>query len=99
MLSIRRFDRWRNCNPRPAQVFALAKIEGFGVAQLPWHNFDNPVNVDADPEGHVVAADALMVIDELNFRGSYRVPASDAHVAVARYLDVNGDGFVSAPMP
>jgi uncharacterized delta-60 repeat protein len=78
-----------------ALVFGLAKLDGAGVPQRPWHNYNNPLNVDQDPGDNVSPIDALVVINELNAVDSHPVPAPDPHSAPRFYHDVNGDNFVS----
>jgi uncharacterized delta-60 repeat protein len=78
-----------------SRQFALAKIEGFGAPQLPWRNHDNAFNVDGDLGDNVTAADALVIIDALNFHGSHDLPPLDAHRPPAFYLDVDGDNRLS----
>jgi uncharacterized delta-60 repeat protein len=78
-----------------ALAFGLAKLQGYGVAQLPWHNYDNPLNVDQDPGNNISPTDALVVINELLVAGANPVPAPNPHVAPPYYHDVNGDNFVS----
>lgn len=61
------------------------------------HNSDDPLDVNGD--GHVVAGDALDVINFINAGGAVahasRLSATAATEQVS-YYDVNGDGFVTA---
>jgi uncharacterized delta-60 repeat protein len=75
--------------------FGLAKLRGDGVPQLPWHNYDNPLNVDQDPGNNVSPIDALLVINELIASGANPVPSPNPHAPPRFYHDVNADNFVS----
>jgi VCBS repeat-containing protein len=61
----------------------------------PWRNPVRPLDVNAD--GFVSPLDALIIINDLNFRGSRKLPNPPVPPFVPPpYLDTNGDGFVSA---
>ena len=62
----------------------------------PWQNPDNPLDVNRD--GFVVPLDALLVINEINARGSRPLddpPLDEPPFEPPPYLDVNGDRFLS----
>jgi hypothetical protein len=63
---------------------------------FPWQNAANPL--DVDNSGQVVPLDALLVINEINQRGSRPLPPppiSSSPFSPPPYLDVTGDGFLS----
>jgi hypothetical protein len=64
----------------------------FEVTDPLWQNPVNPVDVDAD--GHVVALDALLIINELNETGTRLLQVPTAQI-VPPFLDVDSDGYVS----
>ena len=55
-----------------------------------WHNAVKPLDVTGD--GHIVAADALEIINFINAFGSQKVPFNGGS---GFYYDVNIDGFVA----
>ena len=68
------------------------------VEQLgpPWQNPANPLDVNRD--GLVVPFDALLVINEINERGSRSLPPpplSEAPFSPPPFIDVSGDNFLS----
>jgi VCBS repeat-containing protein len=61
---------------------------------LPWRNPQFFLDVNAD--GFVSPIDALLIINDLNYRGARRLPnPPQAPFEPPPYLDVSGDGFVS----
>ena len=64
----------------------------------PWQNPLNPLDVDDDPEGSVIAFDALLVINELN-EPQYRNPVTGELPAppdpLPAYFDVSGDNMAT----
>lgn len=58
-----------------------------------WHNGSYPPDVNDD--GVVAPLDALMIINDLNTRGSRLLPLEQLP-RVASYLDTNGDGYIAA---
>jgi len=63
---------------------------------FPWQNAANPL--DVDNSGQVVPLDALLVINEINQRGSRPLPPppiSSPPFSPPPFLDVTGDGFLS----
>ncbi|MCA9170504.1 MAG: tandem-95 repeat protein, partial [Planctomycetales bacterium] len=68
------------------------------VAELgqPWQNQNNPLDVNDD--GFVVPFDVLLVINEINLRGSRELeppPITTEPFSPPPFIDVNGDGFLS----
>ena len=67
---------------------------------LPWHNEAKALDVNGGrnnaPDDHVVAGDALAVINYLNAFGSGAVPASAVLGLPFGFLDTDEDNFVTA---
>jgi hypothetical protein len=62
--------------------------------QFPWQNPLNYRDVNAD--GYVSPIDALLIINDLNFRGPRKLPNPPMPpLEPPPYLDASGDGFVS----
>ena len=59
-------------------------------SQLPWRNSDNALDVDNN--GVVVPLDALIVVNELNSAGNYRLPPPVDEQSAPPYYDCSGDG-------
>src|SRR5689334_15201179 len=59
----------------------------------PWRNTVNPL--DADHDGHIVAGDALAVINYVNAFGSLEVASNAAIGQSFGFLDTDGDNHVS----
>jgi hypothetical protein len=67
---------------------------GVIVNQTPWRNPSNPHDVNND--GFVSPIDALLIINDLNFRGPRRLPNPPIPPFVPPpYLDASGDNYVS----
>jgi hypothetical protein len=75
---------------------------------FPWHNFDKPLDVvgsgNITPDDHVVAGDALAIINYINAFGAGAVPVNAAVGEPFGFLDTTnatngstdtGDNFVS----
>lgn len=63
---------------------------------FPWQNQTNPLDVNND--GQVVPLDALLVVNEINQRGSRELPApplTTPPFSPPPFIDVTGDGFLS----
>lgn len=70
----------------------LANID-FGVELAEPVNWQNPLNqYDVDADGEVAPIDVLLIVSDLNRRGSRQLPVVPTPPP---YLDVNGDGHVS----
>ena len=76
-------------------VSNVATVEISVIANpLPWRNPQFFLDVNAD--GFVSPIDALLIINDLNYRGARRLPnPPQAPFEPPPYLDVSGDGFVS----
>jgi hypothetical protein len=61
-------------------------------AQTPWQNPLNRLDVNFD--GIVTPLDVLMVINDLNARGSRMLPAPGGSVVPLPYLDVSGNNVI-----
>ena len=59
----------------------------------PSYNGVRPLNVNDD--GYITPLDALLVINELNANGSYKLALDRARPLAIPFLDVNCDGYVS----
>lgn len=71
---------------------ALTNID-FGVELTEPVSWQNPLNqYDVDGDGEVAPIDVLLIVSDLNRRGSRELPAIPTPPP---YLDVNGDGHVS----
>jgi uncharacterized delta-60 repeat protein len=68
------------------------------VSELAWQNPTNPLNVSNDPAGGIEPLDALIVINALNYTADdgARYLGGRAVDGVSRYLDVNGDDYLTA---
>lgn len=82
-------------NTDTASVMALAKFQGDGVAYVPWHGVDFPLDASRDADHAISPLDALVIINELNERGSHLVPAPQSRNLVRYFLDTSGDNAVS----
>ena len=81
------------------------EVEDYSVVILanPWHNPSSSNDVNAD--GFVTAIDVLIIINDINKNSARALPiprpagenlTSPPLPSFAPYLDVNGDGFISA---
>ncbi|MFO7902363.1 MAG: Ig-like domain-containing protein [Pirellulaceae bacterium] len=59
----------------------------------PWHN--GTAAVDVNDDGYVSSIDALLVINELNTRGSGRLPEERDRPLLPPFLDVSRDAYLS----
>ena len=64
------------------------------VNDRPWHNADEPRDVDRD--GFIIAFDAIQVINWLNSVGPGPLPEPDDNTSPPPFLDVDGDNSASA---
>ena len=71
------------------QSTAIVTIAVAGINH--WQNLSNPIDVDGD--GNVSPLDVLIIINELNSRGTHTLP--DLAQPSRQKLDVNGDSFVA----
>lgn len=62
-------------------------------SQLPWHNAAKPHDVDQD--NSVAPIDALLVLVELNQRGSRRLEAPQGTTPLQYLYDIDGDGVIA----
>lgn len=60
--------------------------------RIPWHNRNNPLDVGRN--NSVEPLDALLIVNDLHFNGSRRLPLTPK-TADRRLIDTNGDGFVA----
>ncbi len=88
------FDVDWNDLQQPANYDALREllIDAAMTSQRPWHNADNPLDVN-DNDG-VEPLDALTIINNLNAEGPHQLPPPQAGDPPMRYYDCNGDGEV-----
>ncbi|MCC6511062.1 MAG: hypothetical protein IT423_18315 [Pirellulaceae bacterium] len=81
-------DTVGNLETFPVQPDAVTTVNIF-----PWQNMWNPT--DTNDDSHVSPIDALLVINELNTRGSHILPPGQDPDALLPYFDVSADGYVS----
>ncbi|MHB9068390.1 MAG: RHS repeat-associated core domain-containing protein [Pirellulaceae bacterium] len=62
---------------------------------FPWHNGSTPLDVNDDGYRAITPNDALLIINELNLNGSYRLPTERPRPLTKPFLDVTRDGKVS----
>jgi len=88
------FDVDWNDLRQPANYGALREllIDAAMTSQRPWHNADNPL--DVNDNGGVEPLDALIIINKLNVEGPHKLPPPQAGDPPMRYYDCNGDGEV-----
>ena len=71
----------------------IGRIIGERAANSAWQNPKNVLDVDRDE--HIVPADALAVINELNVRGSRLLPPYQITPTTDVFFDTNGDGWIT----
>ncbi|MEC7564725.1 MAG: Ig-like domain-containing protein, partial [Planctomycetota bacterium] len=59
---------------------------------FPWHNYDNPLDVNGDHATSPI--DVLLIIQELNRNGSYELPTPRSEL-IPPFYDVNRDGWIT----
>lgn len=78
--------------PHAAQELRALLVDTAMEQQRPYHQAEAPFDIDAD--GAVAPLDALLVIIELNSRGSRKLEAPTV-ASIEQFVDANGDGYVS----
>ena len=82
-------DQGLESSPAAVSVFVV----DFGLA-TPWRNAAGVFDINDD--GATSAIDALLVINDLNLRGSRKLPTGPAGAEnLFGFLDPSGDGFIS----
>ncbi|MFP6601360.1 MAG: dockerin type I domain-containing protein, partial [Pirellulaceae bacterium] len=61
---------------------------------FPWHNSDQPADVNND--AMITPADAIWIINIINSQGSHQLSTTRPEGVVVPYVDVNRDGLLSA---
>jgi hypothetical protein len=74
----------------PATADAATSIE---YTDYPWYNHEEPLDVNDD--AYISPIDALLVINELNRNGSYKLSVDRPRPLTQPFYDVNPDGYIS----
>ena len=78
-----------------AHVVRLAEVQVLVITTTPWQNLLSPP--DVNDSGSITSLDALTIINEIDRRQESRLPPIDSIDDFAGfYLDVSGDGVLSA---
>lgn len=77
-------------DPQNHAALREAVIEVAMMSQKPWHNADDPM--DVNHSGFVSPLDVLMIINRLNATGSHKLPPPVGNQPPPPYYDTNADG-------